>query len=151
MRSEVNFPSIALINQSPRIEDNPSIVNAFKKSEKILIVNYEPFNLHLNKNVASWKSRALRCLKNRVRNTKSASFLEADSMDALLNICRIRKVKHVYWSSSSDFLVRNEENFLKQNLSKAGIQAHVEENLEFLLIQGLERPFKTFKSFWRQL
>jgi len=151
MRSEVNFPSIALINQSPRIEDNPSIVNAFKKSEKILIVNYEPFNLHPNKNVASWKSRALRCLKNRVRNTKSASFLEADSMDALLNICRIRKVKHVYWSSSSDFLVRNEENFLKQNLSKAGIQAHVEENLEFLLIQGLERPFKTFKSFWRQL
>ncbi|GIS65495.1 MAG: hypothetical protein CM1200mP3_17430 [Chloroflexota bacterium] len=69
-------------------------------------------------------------------------------MDALLKICRIRKVKHVYWSSSSDFLVRNEENFLKQNLSKAGIQAHVEENLEFLLIQGLERPFKTFKSFW---
>ena len=84
MRSEVNFPSITLINQSPRIEDNPSIVNAFKKSEKILIVNYEPFNLPPNKNVASWKSRALRWLKNRVRNTKSASFLEADSMDALL-------------------------------------------------------------------
>ena len=145
MTAEPNIPSIVLINQSLRIEDNPCIISAFKESEIILVVNYEPFNLHANKNVESWKAKALHCLENRVRNTESASFLEVDSMDALLKICKIRKIRNVHWNSSSDLLVRNEENRLSLNLSKEGIQSHVEENSELILIQGLDRPFKTFK------
>ena len=151
MTAEPNIPSIVLINQSLRIEDNPCIISAFKESEIILVVNYEPFNLHANKNVASWKAKALHSPENRLRNTESASFLEVDSMDALLKICKIRKIRNVHWNSSSDLLVRNEENRLSLNLSKEGIQSHVEENSELILIQGLDRPFKTFKSFWHQL
>ena len=151
MTSKADSASIVLINQTPRLEDNPSLKEALKNSEKILIVNYSPLYLHTNKNVTDWRTIALRCLETRVLKTESTSFAEADSMDALLKICETGKVKKVYWNSSPDFPIREVENYVKLELSRKRIQSHVEENLELLHIQDLDRPFKTFKSFWHHL